>query len=71
MSKELELLKTAPKQSRVAPKKPNSTQDWLSWLRIGLLILAAVILLGGALAGGARDVLTKAANICTECIGLG
>ena len=28
-------------------------------------------LIGGAFAGGWADVLTKAINICTECIGLG
>lgn len=71
MVKELELLKTAPKESRVAPAKPVSKQDLISWIRLGLLVLSVMILLGGIFAGGAKEVLTKAANICTECIGLG
>ena len=36
-----------------------------------LLALALVIATIGALNGGAWDVLTKAINICSECIGLG
>lgn len=71
MAKELELLKTAPKESRIAPPKPRShyRRDFL--LRTGLLALGLVILVYGFLAGGTADVLTKAVNICTECVGLG
>ncbi len=34
-------------------------------------ILIAVLIIAGAANGGLRDVLIKAINICTECIGLG
>lgn len=40
-------------------------------LRWALLAVAVVLLLWGLLSGGAEYVLTKAANICSECIGLG
>lgn len=36
-----------------------------------VFILAVVLLLWGYLSGGTVDVLTKAINICTECVGLG
>ena len=41
------------------------------WLRYALLGLALVLTVLGILNGGLRDVLVKAVNICTECIGLG
>lgn len=68
---ELELLKSAPKESHIkAPRHPSHRrQDVI--LRTGLLILGLVVLVYGLLAGGTADVLTKAVNICTECIGLG
>ena len=39
--------------------------------RLALLALGAVLTLWGVWNGGMRDVLVKAINICTECIGLG
>ena len=36
-----------------------------------LLIAAALMIAAGIANGGLRDVLYKAKNICTECIGLG
>ena len=40
-------------------------------MRLILLIIAVLLIAVGAANGGARDVLVKAINICTECIGLG
>ncbi|MBQ8309671.1 MAG: hypothetical protein IJX80_01495 [Clostridia bacterium] len=40
-------------------------------LRIGIIAVALVLLVMGILNGGMADVLDKAINICTECIGLG
>ena len=40
-------------------------------VRIALLLAAAVLIALGALNGSLQDVLLKAINICTECIGLG
>ncbi len=40
-------------------------------VRCLLLLAAAGLIALGVLNGGMRDVLIKAINICTECIGLG
>ena len=40
-------------------------------IRIVLIAAAAVMIVAGILNGSMRDVLIKAINICTECIGLG
>ena len=55
----------APAQTRPVPEKRLRT------LRLTLLAIAAALIVWGAVNGGARDVLVKAVNICTECIGLG
>lgn len=67
MEREIALLKTAPKGEK-APKKPQ--KSLLVW-KLGLLAVAAVLIAVGYAGGGFQDVLTKAVNICTECIGLG
>ncbi|MBR2311262.1 MAG: thioredoxin [Oscillospiraceae bacterium] len=36
-----------------------------------MLCVAVVCILVGYFSGGTEDVLTKAVNICTECVGLG
>jgi hypothetical protein len=36
-----------------------------------LTVVSVALIVAGRAAGGAADVLTKAINICTECIGLG
>lgn len=40
-------------------------------MRRFLIVVALLLIAVGAANGGARDVLVKAINICTECIGLG
>ena len=40
-------------------------------LRTGLLVLALALIVLGIFNGGLWDVFVKAANLCTECIGLG
>ena len=40
-------------------------------MRIALAVIAAAFIAMGILNGGMRDVLVKAINICTECVGLG
>lgn len=72
MEKEIALLKTAPKESKVAaPPLAVGNNRKLTVLRNVLLVIGIVILVYGYFAGGTADVLTKAVNICTECVGLG
>lgn len=40
-------------------------------VRISLVVLGLGLLITGAVTGGMADVLAKAINICTECVGLG
>ena len=41
------------------------------FILIFILIAAVVFIVLGVMNGSAKAVFTKAANICTECIGLG
>ena len=43
----------------------------LLYLRLALLCVGIGIFVYGFFAGGTADVMTKAVNICTECVGLG
>lgn len=60
-----------------APKKPFITvserADRISVLvaRIAVAVIAVTFIILGAVNGNAGDILTKATNICMECIGLG
>lgn len=65
---ELELLRQAPKGP--APVKAPQ-KSYLGIARLVLLCIAIGLTAYGFAMGGAADVLTKAVNICTECIGLG
>lgn len=71
--KEIELTKQAiaggarAEMSAAAPKQGHG----LLYLRLALLCVGIVILVYGFFAGGTADVMTKAVNICTECVGLG
>lgn len=57
---------------RVSPLPPPAKPErGRAALRLGLYVAAAALVVLGVLNGGLRDVLVKAINICTECIGLG
>lgn len=56
--------KKVPAAATVSKPFPYYLQGVIIGLALGILIY-------GLLSGGAVDVLTKAANICTECVGLG
>ena len=73
MEKEIALLKTAPPESKITFATPASRDSSKSFivLRNCLLVIGIGILVYGFFTGGTADVLTKAVNICTECVGLG
>ncbi len=70
MLREIEAAKVAP--MRQAAVKPDSRRGGAATIvRVALLVCAVALIVLGVCNGGMRDVLIKAINICTECIGLG
>ena len=68
MEREIALLKgVSGSKAPEAAAKPSR----LPYVRIALYAVAAILIVLGINNGGMRDVLIKAINICTECIGLG
>ena len=51
--------------------KKKSTGKGTGLLQAVLILAAVALIAAGVLNGSARDVLYKAAKICTECVGLG
>ena len=69
--KEIDLVKQIPAGEPV-PQAPKADRKHLLVIaRWALVCVAVAILLYGFFTGGTADVLTKAKNICTECVGLG
>lgn len=69
--REIALLKQAEVTRSPAPDavvKAGKAAPFLRWV---ILAVALVFLIWGYCIGGTADVLTKAINICTECVGLG
>lgn len=74
LKNEIELIKQAPSAEFAKEDDDKSvpkTEKSVNIIRFALLFVGVGILLYGYFAGGTADVLTKAINICTECIGLG
>lgn len=70
MEQEIELLKKiAPSGSKYEPEAAPVRNPRA--VRTVILAVGIAFLIYGFLAGGTVDVLTKAINICTECVGLG
>ena len=69
LSRELEASKTAPRRTP-EPSGARSAAP-LFVARVALAAVAVLLIVMGVLNGGMYDVLVKAINICTECIGLG
>ncbi len=70
MLTESELLKQCPKRTQELQEK-TLPEYILPVCKTVLIVLAVGLLVYGFLSGGTADVLTKAKNICTECVGLG
>ena len=65
-------LKKKGNQIKVTPSPvPATNARKLLYLRLVLLCVGIGIFVYGFFAGGTADVMTKAVNICTECVGLG
>jgi len=58
------------KNSSEKPEKPTAEKCLIA-VRSTILIVAVGLMILGIATGGLADVLAKAINICTECIGLG
>ena len=72
VKRELALLKQAPDEAvSSAPAPVPMSERWVLVARYAVLAVAIAALLIGYIGDGWMDVLTKAINICTECIGLG
>lgn len=67
--READLLKGLPKDTAATAEAARRLP--VNFLRAALLAAGAVFIALGIANGGMRDVLVKAINICTECIGLG
>lgn len=68
MEKEIAALKQCPPLSQPAAVKKNGFVPVVRYVVLGL---AVCLMVWGLASGGWQDVLTKAVNICTECVGLG
>ncbi len=64
----IKTLKSVPKQLTNTTDKADKT---VTITRSLILIAGIILIVFGVISGGTADVLTKAVNICTECIGLG
>ena len=70
--KQIEILKALPKNETATETTKNKSNDKKILItKIVIATVAVGVLIFGAVTGGFSDVLTKAVNICTECIGLG
>ncbi|MBO4937761.1 MAG: hypothetical protein J6C98_02000 [Oscillospiraceae bacterium] len=70
MEKEIALLKQVS-GGKASDKQTAATTDRTKLIRNVIAVLAIAFLIYGFCTGGTADVLTKAVNICTECVGLG
>lgn len=59
-----------PKEKNFTVKK-SGDERWMPYVQTAVLLVGVVLVVLGLLENGAAAVLTKAINICTECIGLG
>lgn len=71
---EIDLMKQASKQAPRQAASPVQARDCgkaMTILRVAVVAVAVALVILGACNEGTKDILTKAVNICTECVGLG
>ena len=75
MEQEIELLKQVPNAANATAIQDadptDKSEKQVKIFRTAFLCIGLFLLIYGFISGGTVDVLTKAINICTECIGLG
>lgn len=71
LQKEFELVKKLPAIQTTIKGEIINEEKRLNPYRNTVLVVAIILVIYGFLNGGTIDVLAKAINICTECIGLG
>ena len=75
VERQIALAKAALIESKNQPtpmaKELKENNKIVNIIRIAIAVMALAFLIAGILNGGMADVLSKAINICTECIGLG
>lgn len=71
LQRQIDLVKPLPVTQKQPAPAPGEGDKALLVTRLVLAALALSLLIYGFLAGGTADVITKAVNICTECVGLG
>ena len=57
-----------------AAKNPEKAAAWkgrMYKIRLAVLVVSVICIIAGMVNGNMKDILIKAINICTECIGLG
>lgn len=70
IQKEISLYKQIP-AAKGSPPPVVHNRQYQKYLQGAITVAAVTLILYGLFTGGTLDVLTKAVNICTECIGLG
>ncbi len=70
IAREIELVKKIPVSAK-AEANADSNSKAIMLTKIAIIVIAICLVVYGFIIGGTADVLTKAINICTECIGLG
>ncbi len=70
MARETAFLRQMPKKAQPISQNAGSEQS-IHIVRMAILLIGIVLVVLGACTNGTADILTKAVNICTECVGLG
>ena len=71
LKNEIELTKQLLQKENIKIDEKQKKDVSIVFVRLAILFIGIGFLIYGYFAGGTADVLTKAINICTECIGLG